>query len=167
MSTTKAAYLKTTTMIVLAALAIALVSVLWAYTPALAQSSTVTDTRNPKVIAVRPPDGATDVSIVSPNNPHAYHKVVAFFSEDMRERSLFGAFQVFEKGSNTPISDYTFWYNAQKRKAIIQPEIALKRGVTYKAVVSVRAEDLAGNRLDQNRNRDGLQRKVWYFTMEN
>ena len=79
MSTTKAAYLKTTTMIVLAALAIALVSVLWAYTPALAQSSTVTDTRNPKVIAVRPPDGATDVSIVSPNNPHAYHKVVAFF----------------------------------------------------------------------------------------
>lgn len=167
MTTTNAAYLKTTAMVVLAAIAIALVSVLLAYTPALAQSVTVADAGNPRVIDVRPPDGATDVSIVSPNNPHAYHKVVAFFSEDMRERSLFRAFRVYKKGSNTPISDYTFWYNAQKRKAILQPEIALKRGVTYKAVVSTRAEDLAGNRLDQNRNRDGLQRKVWYFTMEN
>jgi Big-like domain-containing protein len=165
MTTTKAAYLKATTMVVLAALTIAIVSVLVAYTPALAQSST--DTGHPRVIDVRPPDGATDVSIVSPNNPHAYRKVVASFSEAMRERSLFRAFRVYKKGSNTPISDYTFWYNAQKRKAILQPEIALKRGVTYKAVVSTRAEDLAGNRLDQNRNRDGLQRKVWYFTMEN
>jgi len=166
MTMTKAAYPKTTTMIMLVALTIALVPVLVAHAPALAQSSTVTDTGPPRVIDVRPPDGAPGVSIVSPNNPHAYHKVVAFFPEDMRERSLSRALRVFKKGSNTPISDYTFWYNAQKRKAILQPEIALKRGVTYKAVVSTRAEDLAGNRLDQNRNRDGLQRKVWYFTVE-
>ena len=144
----------------------ALAAVLVAFTPALAQS-TVADTRHPRVIEVRPAEGATDVGIVDSNNPYQYHKVIAFFSEDMRERSLFRAFRVYKKGSNTPISDYTFWYNAQKRKAILQPEIALKRGVTYKAVVSTRAEDLAGNRLVQNRNRDGLQRQVWYFTMEN
>jgi hypothetical protein len=46
------------------------------------------------------------------------------------------------------------------------PPNPLERGVTYKAVVSTRAKDLAGNRLDQNRNRAGLQPKVWYFTIE-
>jgi hypothetical protein len=126
MTTTNAACLRTTTAALLAALAMALVSLLVAYAPALAQGSTAADTGRPRVVDVRPPDGATDVSIVSPNNPHAYRKVVVYFSEDMRERSLFRAFRVYKKGSNTPISNYTFWYNAQKRKAIIQPEIALK-----------------------------------------
>ena len=125
---------------------------------ALAQS-TAADTKHPRVVDVRPTEGARGVS--------HYPRVVAFFSEDMRERSLFRAIQVFKKGSNTPISNYTVWYNARERKVILDPEIALKRGVTYKAVVSTQAEDLAGNRLDQNRNRDGLQPKVWYFTIEN
>ena len=124
---------------------------------ALAQS-TAADTKHPRVVDVRPTEGARGVS--------HYPRVVAFVSEDMRERSLFRAIQVFKKGSNTPISDYTVWYNARERKVILEPEIALKRGVTYKAVVSTQAEDLAGNRLDQNRNRDGLQPKVWYFTIE-
>lgn len=164
----KTAPIKTTAMVLLATLAAALVSVLVAaYTPALAQKSTVADTRHPRVIDVRPAEGATGVSIVSPNNPYAYHRVVAYFSEDMRERTLFRAIQVFKKGSNTPISDYSVWYNARERKVILEPEIALKRGVTYKAVVSTQAEDLAGNRLDQRRNLAGLQPKVWYFTMEN
>ena len=163
---TKAAQLKTTATVALAALAAALVSVLVdAHTPALAQS-TAADTRHPRIIDVRPVEGATDVSIVSRNNPYVYHRVVAYFSEDMRERTVWKAFRVYEKGSNTPISDYTLWYNARKRKAILEPETALKRRVTYKAVVSTQAQDLAGNRLDQNRNRGGLQRKVWYFTME-
>ena len=125
---------------------------------ALAQS-TAADTKHPRVVDVKPTEGARSVN--------HYHRVVAFFSEDMKERSLFRAFQVFKKGSNTPISNYTFWYNARQRKAILEPEVALRRGVTYKAVVSTQAEDLAGNRLDQNRNRGGLQPKVWYFTIEN
>jgi hypothetical protein len=163
---TKADQLKTTATVALAAFAAALVSVLVAaHTPALAQS-TAADTRHPRVTDVRPVEGATDVSILSPSNPYAYHRVVAYFSEDMRERTVWKAFRVYKKGSNTPISDYTLWYNARERKAIPEPEIALKRGVTYKAVVSTQAEDLAGNRLDQNRNRGGLQPKVWYFTTE-
>ena len=148
-----------------AALAAALVSVLVAYTPALAQS-TAADTRHPRVIDVRPAEGATDVRILDPNKPYQYHKVVASFSEEMRERSVVWAINVFKKGSDTPITDFGVWYNAQKRKVILEPEIALRRGTTYKAVVSTQAKDLAGNRLDQNRNRAGLQPKVWYFTME-
>src|SRR5215203_296589 len=84
-----------------AAVAAALVSVLVAYTPALAQS-TAADTRHPRVIDVRPAEGATDVRIVDPNNPYQYHKVVASFYEDMRERSVVWAINVFKKGSDTP-----------------------------------------------------------------
>jgi hypothetical protein len=42
----------------------------------------------------------------------------------------------------------------------------LRRGVTFKAVVSTRAQDLVGNVLDQRPDRPGDQPKVWYFTME-
>jgi hypothetical protein len=84
----------------------------------------------------------------------------------MRGRSVVWALEVFKKGSATPITDYGVWYNEAQRKVILEPEVSLQRGVTYKAVVSTQAKDLAGNRLDQNRNRDGLQPKIWYFTME-
>jgi hypothetical protein len=143
----------------------ALASVLVAYTPVMAQS-TVTDTKHPRVIEVRPAEGATGVSLVDPNNPFQYSKVVAYFSEEMRGRSVVWALEVFKKGSATPITDYGVWYNEAQRKVILEPEVSLQRGVTYKAVVSTQAKDLAGNRLDQNRNRDGLQPKIWYFTME-
>jgi len=162
---TKATQLKTTATVALAALAAALVSVLLAaHTPALAQSPAA-DTRHPRVIDVRPAEGATDVSIVE--KPYVYHRVIAYFSEDMRERTVGMSFKVFKKGSNTPIApSYGVGYNARKQAAILSPDYAPKRGVTYKAVVSTQAEDLAGNRLDQNPNLAGLQPKVWYFTME-
>jgi hypothetical protein len=153
------------TVMLTAALTTALASVLVAYTPVMAQS-TITDTKHPRVIEVRPADGATGVSLLDPNNPFQYRKVVAFFSEDMRGSSVVWALEVFKKGSDTPITDYGVWYNEAQRKVILEPEVSLQRGVTYKAVVSTQAKDLAGNRLDQNRNRDGLQPKIWYFTME-
>ena len=151
----------------MAALAAALVSVLLAaHTPALAQKRPDADTRPPRVIDVRPAEGATDVSIVE--RPYVYHRVIAYFSEDMRERTVWKSFEAFKKGSNTAIApSYGVTYNARKQAAILSPDYASKRGATYKAVVSTQAEDLAGNRLDQNRNRAGLQPKVWYFTIEN
>jgi len=133
-------------------------------TPALAQS-TVADNKHPRVIEVRPAEGATNVSIEDPSNPFQYHRVAAFFSEDMKPGSAMWAIKLYKKGSDT-LLDSTMSYNAAQRKVTLEPEIALKRGATYKAVVSTRAKDLAGNRLDQNRNRAGLQPKVWYFTME-
>src|SRR5918994_1599831 len=68
---------------------------------------------------------------------------------------------------NTLLEDATMGYNADQQKVTLWPPNPLKRGVTYKPVVSTQAKDLAGNRLDQNRNRAGLQPKVWYFTIEN
>ena len=85
----------------------------------------------------------------------------------MKPGSAGRAIKLFRKGSVTPFADYGVDYNAAKRKVTFWPETPLRRGTTYKAMVSTRAKDLAGNRLDQKRNRAGLQPKVWYFTMEN
>ncbi len=150
-----------TVMLAMAALAVALASVLVAYTPAVAQSA---DTKPPRVIEVRPANGATGVSPTSGEFSEG-HKVVAFFSEDMKPGSAMSAIKLYKKGSGN-LEDATMGYYAAKRKVTLWPPNPLERGVTYKAVVSTRAKDLAGNRLDQNRNRDGLQPKVWYFTIE-
>jgi hypothetical protein len=150
-----------TVMLATAASAVALASVLVAYTPAVAQSA---DVKHPRVIEVRPANGATGVSPTSGEFSEG-HKVVAFFSEDMKPSSAMWAIKLYKNGSDT-WEDSTMGYNAAQRKVTLWPPNPLERGVTYKAVVSTRAKDLAGNRLDQNRNRAGLQPKVWYFTIE-
>lgn len=160
---TQAGRLKITVTVVLAALAAGLALVVMAYTPALARS-TVADTKHPRVIEVRPAEGATGVSPTSGEFSEG-HKVVAFFSEDMKPGSAMSAIKLYKKGSGN-LEDATMGYNAADRKVTLWPPNPLKRGVTYKAVVTTRAQDLAGNRLDQNRNRAGLQPKVWYFTIE-
>ena len=148
------------TVLLLAAMASA---VLLASAMALAQT-TAADTRHPRVIEVRPAEGATGVSPTSGEFSEG-HKVVAFFSEDMKPGSAMWAIKLYKKGSAT-LEDSTMEYNAAQRKVTLWPPNPLERGVTYKAVVSTQAKDLAGNRLDQNRNRAGLQPKVWYFTIE-
>jgi hypothetical protein len=133
------------------------------HTPTLAHS-TAADTRHPRVIEVKPAEGATGVSPFDRCCPSEGHRVVAFFSEDMKPGSAMRAIKLYKKGSDT-LLDSTMGYNATQRKVTLLPPNPLARGATYKAVVSTGAKDLAGNRLDQNRNRAGLQPKVWYFTI--
>ncbi len=160
---TTTAHPKTMATVVLAALAAGLAALLVAYTPASAL--TVDDAKPPRVIEVRPAEDATSVSPFARCCPTEGHKVVAFFSEDMKPGSAMWSIKLFKKGSDT-WEDGTMGYNAAQRKVTFWPPNPLKRGVTYKAVVSTRAQDLAGNRLDQNRNLAGRQPKVWYFTIE-
>ena len=58
-------------------------------------------------------------------------------------------------------------YNATTKKATLNPNANLQRGTKYKAVVTTGAQDLAGNRLDQNSSLGGLQQKTWTFTIRN
>jgi hypothetical protein len=44
---------------------------------------------------------------------------------------------------------------------------SLRSGVTYKAIVSTGAKDVAGNPLDQNSSTTGSQQKVWLFAVSN
>lgn len=159
----KTVYPKTTATVVLAALAAGLVALVLAYTPASAR--TVGDDKPPRVIEVRPAEGATGVSPIARCCPSEGHKVVAFFSEDMKPGSAMWSIKLFEKGSDTR-EDSTMGYNAAQRKVTLWPPNPLERGVTYKAVVSTRAKDLAGNPLDQRPTLPGDQPKVWYFTIE-
>jgi Bacterial Ig-like domain len=51
--------------------------------------------------------------------------------------------------------------------ATLDPTNSLKNGVSYKAVVTTGAKDVAGNPLDQNTTTTGLQQKLWLFTVSN
>jgi subtilisin-like proprotein convertase family protein len=72
-------------------------------------------------------------------------------------------FKLFRKGSATKIVA-TVSYDAATDTATLDPANNLRRGVAYKAVVTTRATDMAGNQLDQNPSLDGLQQKKWFFT---
>jgi Tol biopolymer transport system component len=123
----------------------------WADTP--------TDTQAPRVTSTSPAAGATGV--------FATANTTATFSEDMRASTINGqTFKLFRKGSTTKVGA-SVSYSASTHKATLNPTNSLRRGATYRAVVSTGAKDLAGNQLDQNRSLSGLQQKVWFFTVRN
>jgi hypothetical protein len=109
----------------------------------------------PRVTSTVPKANATEVT------PSA--NVRATFSEQMMPSSINGqTFKLFKKGSTTQIAA-TVSYSVSTRTAKLDPSNNFRRGVAYKAVVTTRAKDLAGNRLDQDGSTSGLQQKRWFF----
>jgi hypothetical protein len=47
---------------------------------------------------------------------------------------------------------------------VINPKANLAHGTKYKVTITTTVLDLAGNPLDQNRTKSGLQKKTWKFT---
>jgi len=116
------------------------------------------DTTPPKVTSTVPGNGGEVGPAVN---------VKATFSEKMDTNTINGqTFKLFKKGSTTQIAAQVS-YSVSTRTAKLDPTNNLRRGVTYKAVVTTGAKDLAGNQLDQNNKTTGLQQKVWYFTVDN
>jgi Bacterial Ig-like domain len=111
----------------------------------------------PKVISTFPKANVDEVS------PTA--NVRASFSEEMRPASVLNAFKLFKKGSTNQI-DAQVSYDAAADMATLNPDNNLRRGATYKAVVTTVAKDMAGNRLDQDDSTAGLQQKVWFFEID-
>jgi hypothetical protein len=110
-----------------------------------------------KVISTIPKANATMVA------PTA--NVRATFSEEMIASSINGkTFKLFEQGSTTKMGA-TLTYEVSTDTAALDPTNSLRRGVTYKAVVSTGVKDVAGNPLDQNPTTAGLQQKAWLFTV--
>jgi Bacterial Ig-like domain/Domain of unknown function DUF11 len=114
------------------------------------------DTQAPKVISTFPRNGGEV-------GPAA--NIRATFSEEMQEASVINAFKLFKKGSTNQIAAQVS-YDAVTHTATLNPTNNLRRGATYKAVVSTVAKDVAGNRLDQDDSTDGLQQKVWFFEID-
>ncbi len=123
----------------------------------LQPDTTPPDTQAPKVISTVPRANADEVA------PTA--NVRATFSEEMRSASVKNAFKLFKKGSTTQIAAQVS-YDAATDRATLNPTNNLRREVTYKAVVSTVAKDVAGNRLDQEGSTAGLQQKVWFFEID-
>ena len=73
-------------------------------------------------------------------------------------------FKLFKKGSTTKIAAAVS-YDESTNTAILNPTNNLRRGVTYKAVVTPGAKDLAGNPLDQKPGRAGAPWKSWRFVI--
>jgi hypothetical protein len=124
--------------------------------PASNARTVTVDTKNPRVKRVVPAEYALGVA------PGA--SVYVFFSEQMRADSINSAtFRLYKKGATTPVLADVTLDSSNRRKAILDPKTTLpnghlKRGVTYKAVVSTGAEDAAGNPLAKN--------KVWFFLVK-
>jgi hypothetical protein len=115
------------------------------------------DTQAPKVTSTVPANGQEVGPAVN---------VKATFSEKMDTNTINGTtFKLFKKGSTTQRAAQVS-YSASTRTAKLDPTNNLREEVTYKAVVSTGAKDLAGNRLDQDRSTTALQKKVWYFTVD-
>lgn len=105
------------------------------------------DTTAPTVKRVIPEERATGIA------PGTH--VHAFFSEAMRAGSINKkTFKLFKVGSTTPVSAQVS-YDPDKKRAILNPESNLKRGTSYRAVVSRGVRDLAGNRMAAG--------KAWVF----
>jgi hypothetical protein len=132
----------------------------WADTPA--------DTTPPKVMSTSPANGAKRIA------PGV--NVTATFTEAMDASptatdgdpsTIKGTtFKLMRAGTTTVIGAVVS-YDATTKIATLNPNANLLRGTKYKAVVTTGAEDLAGNRLDQNSSLDGLQQKSWTFTTRN
>ena len=117
-----------------------------------------TDTTPPKVVSTIPKVNSTE--------PAPTANLRATFSEEMDSNTINAqTFKLFKKGTTTQIAAQVT-YSASTRTARLDPTNNLSRGVTYKAVVTTGAKDLADNRLDQNTRTTGSQQKVWYFTVD-
>ena len=115
------------------------------------------DTTAPTVKSTVPGPGTTGVSPTT--------NVTATFSEAMLASSINGTtFKLFKKGSTTKIGASVV-YDASTDTATLDPTNSLVSGVTYKAVVTTGAKDLAGNPLDQNSTTTGSQQMAWFFTV--
>jgi hypothetical protein len=111
------------------------------------------DTTPPTVVSTLPPTaGATGVAATT--------DVTATFSEEMMASSINGnTFKLTKKGSSTKITATVSYPdpNSPPYTAKLDPTNSLKAGVTYKAVVTTGAKDVAGNPL--------AQQYTWTFTV--
>jgi hypothetical protein len=118
----------------------------------------MSDEAPPRVKSTSPTNNATGVSRSA--------NVRATFTEAMDAGTInTTTFKLKRKGATNSVAA-TVTYNAQERRAVLNPDANLKAGATYIATVTTETEDLAGNRLDQKPNTLGNQKKSWSFRVK-
>jgi subtilisin-like proprotein convertase family protein len=109
----------------------------------------------PKVANVRPAAAATGVRRGA--------DVRGTFSERVRPRTLNSlSVRLLRKGSSTAVPA-RLTYDAARHRVTLDPTRPLRPHTTYRMVIATSVRDLAGNRLDQDPTKAGLQRSRWSF----
>jgi hypothetical protein len=118
--------------------------------------TTPPDTEPPTVISTVPTANATGIAPTT-NVTATFSEDSADMDEDMDASTITRqTFKLTKKGSTTKIAA-AISYDASTDTATLNPDRDLTRGVTYKAVVTTGAKDLAGNPL--------AQQYKWFFTV--
>jgi hypothetical protein len=127
-------------------------------------STTPTDPEAPQVVSTVPGAGATGV--------RRNTDITATFSEPMDPATITGSTFKLSKvnadGTTTRITNAPVSLSSDGLRATLDPfgtsTTLLAKSTKYKAVVTIGAEDLAGNALDQSATTSGNQQKSWTFT---
>ncbi len=126
----------------------------WSLT--IAAKGPVQDTTGPRVRKHRPGAGATRVDRAA--------NVVVMLDEAARPKTVSAATAyVVRKGTTRRVPAVVTW-ESDTRRIVVDPNRSLRPHTTYRVVVTTKVADLAGNRLDQDATRAGLQRSSWKFT---
>jgi hypothetical protein len=130
--------------------------------PGSCSPATPSDTQPPRVVSTIPSANKTEVAPAI--------DVTATFSEKMMDASINGnTFKLRLIGGTTTTkvpASVSYDADIDPLTAPLDPSEPLRRGVTYKAVITTGAKDLAGNSLDQS-STAGSQQKAWSFTTSN
>jgi hypothetical protein len=121
----------------------------------------------PKVTSTIPTANATGVA-PGVNATATFSETMDAVTTDGDPNTINGStFKLFKAGT-TNLIPAVVTYDPNTKKAILNPGANLRLGTKYKAVVTTGAQDLAGNRLDQDQDpTNGLQQKTWTFTIRN
>jgi subtilisin-like proprotein convertase family protein len=120
-----------------------------------AGGATGTDHTAPKVTTVSPAAATTGV--------RRRADVQGTFSERVRARTLTNvSVRLLRRGSSTAVPA-RLTYDAARHRVTLDPTRPLRRHTAYRVVIATSVRDLAGNRLDQDASKAGLQRSRWSF----
>ena len=114
------------------------------------------DTASPRVAATRPGTSAKAVRRGA--------DITATLTEAARPGTVTRATAYLVRKGSTKRLAATVTYRPGTRQVVLDPAKRLRAGTTYRAVITTAVKDRAGNRLDQDPTRTGLQAKTWRFT---
>jgi subtilisin-like proprotein convertase family protein len=124
-------------------------------TPTAGSGGRAGDTVSPRVSSTRPVAGAKAVRRGA--------DVAATFDEAVRRATVTDSSAFLVRKGSTRHLAATVTYRPATRQVVIDPARRLRAHTTYRAVISTAVKDRAGNRLDQNPTKTGLQPKTWRF----
>jgi len=113
------------------------------------------DRKAPRVHASKPANRAGKVQVKV--------KVKVTFTEKVRRAGVTKKsvqLKLAKSGKKVPV---VLAYDAKRHRVVLKPRRPLRHDTKYRVVVATTVRDMAGNRLDQNPAKKGLQKAVWTF----